>query len=223
VGDTVDYAGALLKVDTAGPNTAANMFFSLHALGADLGVFTQPGVQPCYVFIEAFLVPTAEVRNGPPAFGGTPNTSIPLENATRVAIVGFTTDPSQFIDIAAIDVDPLSGAETERIVTTVLPEPRRAGLIRGRFRFTPSRAVGFFPATREYICKSQTGQLANVANGLTSGQYRLPCFDFLFGERTVFGNPTTPCNFDQLPFLAQGCGPITGGPVFGRLDPWPGP
>jgi len=223
VGDTIDYAGALMKINQAGPNTAANTFFSLHALAAELGVFTQPGVQPCYVAVEAFLMPTAEVRNGPPAFGGNPLTSIPLENSTRAVVVGFTTDPSQFVDVYAIDVDPASGAETERLLTTVLPEPIGAGRVRGRFRFTPSRTVGIFPATREYICKSQTGQLGPVANGLTSGQYRLPCFDFLFGERLTFGNPTTPVNFDQMPFLAQGCGPITGGPVFGRLDPWPGP
>jgi hypothetical protein len=39
----------------------------------------------------------------------------------------------------------------------------------------------------------------------------------------VFGNPTVPNQFDTFPFLAVGSGPLTGGPVFGRLDPWPGP
>ncbi|MFZ2448774.1 MAG: hypothetical protein WAW37_20620 [Syntrophobacteraceae bacterium] len=226
VGDAIDYQGTLMKIDprAAAPNTPANMFISVHTLGADLGVFTEPGVQPCYLTIEAFLVPTAEVRNQPQSFGGSPPTPIPLENGTAIHIVGFTTDTSQLIDIYAIDVDPLSGAETERLITTVLPETIGPGLVRGRFRFQASRSTGTAPATREYIAKSRTGQMANVANGLTSGQYRLPCFDFLFAEHTVFGAPTVPNAFNMMPFLALGSGPLGGtGPVVSRLDPWPGP
>jgi hypothetical protein len=64
----------------------------------------------------------------------------------------------------------------------------------------------------------------NVANGLTAGQYRLPCFDYIGAEGTVMGNPIVPFNFQDIPFLAQGCGPLNGtGPIVGRLDPWPGP
>lgn len=222
VGDTVDYAGTMYKIIPANPATAANTYISAHTVSVDLGVFTRPGVRPCYVFVEALLVPTALTRNAPPVFAGNPRTSIPLENSTRAVVVGFTTDPSRLVDIKRIEVNPTTGGETMTTYATVLPEALGAGRVRGRFRFTPSRTTGIFPPTRDYIAMSRTGQLAQ-ANGLMSGQYRLPCFDFLFGERLTHGDPTVPNQFDTMPFLASGCGPITGGPVFGRLDPWPGP
>ncbi len=223
VGDTVDYAGTLYKIDPTAPFTAANSYISVHTLTADLGIFTRPGTRPCYVAVEAFIVPTAQTRNAPPVFAGDPRTSIPLENTTRVHIVGFTTDPTRLIDLKRIQVNPTTGAETFVTFASVLPEQLGPGLVRGRFRFQPSRTTGIFPPTREYQAVSRTGT-TTAANGLLAGQFRLPCFDFLFGERTVFGNPTVPVQFDTLPFLAIGSGPLTGGPaVFGRLDPWPGP
>ncbi len=222
VGDTVDYAGTLYKIDPTLPFTAANSYISVHTLNADLGIFTRPGTRPCYVAVEAFIVPTAQTRNAPPVFAGSPRTSIPLENTTRVHIVGFTTDPTRLIDLKRIQVNPISGAETFVTFASVLPEQLGPGLVRGRFRFQASRTTGIFPPTREYQAVSRTGTVV-AANGLLTGQFRLPCFDFLFGERTVFGNPTVPVQFDTFPFLAVGSGPLTGGPVFGRLDPWPGP
>jgi hypothetical protein len=234
VGDVIDFSGTLYKFETTDPyhnallpaTAPANMYISAHTLEADLGIFTAPGVKPCYVRVEALTIPTAQIVNQPLVSGGNPITNIPLENSTRVHIVGFTTDPSRRIDIKAIDVNPTTGAETERTVTSVLPETFAPGLVRGRFRFQVSKTSGFFPATREYIAKSQTGQVV-AANGLTTGQYRLPCFDFLFAERTVFGNPTVPNHFNMIPFLFSGSGPIggfgTATPVVGKLDPWPGP
>ena len=62
-----------------------------------------------------------------------------------------------------------------------------------------------------------------AANGLQSGQYLLPNFDFIFPENHQFGQPIMPNNFQDFPFLAQGSGPLFGtGPVVGQLDPWPG-
>ncbi len=59
--------------------------------------------------------------------------------------------------------------------------------------------------------------------GLMSGQPILFPKN-IFTEGTVMGNPILPANFQDIPFLAQGCGPLGGtGPIVGRLDPWPGP
>jgi hypothetical protein len=231
VGDEVDFAGTLYKLEPTDPSfknslpatSPANMYISAHTLEANLGVFTAPGIKPCYVRVEAMVMPTALVRNAPAVSAGNPLTSIPLENSTAVHIVGFTTDPSRIIDLKAIDVNAQTGAETERTFASVLPETLAPGLVRGRFRFQVSKTTGTSPATREYIAKSRTGQVVG-ANELTTGQYRLPCFDFLFAEHTVFGNPVVPNHFNLLPFLANGSGPLfPGGPVVGRLDPWPGP
>jgi len=230
VGDEVEFTGTLYTLEPTDANfnpglpvtSPANMYMSVHTLGANLGIFTAPGALPCYVKVEEFLVSTAQLRNGPAVIAGNPPTAIPLVNETRMLLIGFTTDPTRLIDIFAIDVDPVSGVETERRLAIVLPESTGPALVRGRFIFEPGR-FGSFPATREYIVKSRTGQVV-AANGLTTGQYRFPCFDYLFAERTVIGNPAVPNHFNLIPFLASGSGPLyPGGPVVGRLDPWPGP
>jgi hypothetical protein len=105
--------------------------------------------------------------------------------------------------------------------------------VRGRMRLqlnknndaTTGNAVGAGKYYREYIFRIGNGtsrQMANVANGLTAGQYRLPIFDYIFAEGAVFGEPIPPFNFNDFGFLAVGNGPIDG-TNFGPLDPWPGP
>ena len=49
-----------------------------------------------------------------------------------------------------------------------------------------------------------------------------PIFEFLFPENAGTGNPIVPNNFQDMPFLAQGSGPLDGGPIVGQLQPWPG-
>jgi hypothetical protein len=64
-----------------------------------------------------------------------------------------------------------------------------------------------------------------TANGLVAGQYLLPNFEFIFAENLVFGDPVVPNNFQDLPFLFCGSGPVDGfgttSPVAGQLDPPP--
>lgn len=59
--------------------------------------------------------------------------------------------------------------------------------------------------------------------GLIAGQYRLPIFDYIFGEGTNFGQPIPPFNFHEFGFLNIGSGRLNGpnGPVIGPLDPFP--
>src|SRR5207248_2760274 len=53
--------------------------------------------------------------------------------------------------------------------------------------------------------------------------YRLPNFDFIFGENLGLGDPIISNNFQDFPFLAQGSGPLLGsGSVVRQLTPWPG-
>ncbi len=63
------------------------------------------------------------------------------------------------------------------------------------------------------------------AHGLVAGQYVAPFEEFIFTENKVFGDPILPNNFDCLPFLLLGSGPLTttvpNGPLVGPIDPWP--
>src|SRR3954469_4761745 len=217
VGDWIDYSGTLAK------DAFGNTFLSAHTIQANVGIFTAPGVQPAYVNVEGVLLGT----------GGNAVNGIAEEATTRIFIVGFTTDPSTMIDINAVDVNPCTGEESLRLLGTVDPLTQP---VRGRFRF---HVLGgnFMPPTREMLIQSHTGQTppsdpfdpafpgfpVGFANGLGSGQYRLPNFDFIFPENFVLGNPILPNNFLDFPFLALGSGPFGGfGTVVGQLRPWPG-
>jgi hypothetical protein len=74
---------------------------------------------------------------------------------------------------------------------------------------------------REYIVKlngNRQTQLPPQTNGLPGlfpGQYRLPIFEYIFGEGTNFGEPVPPFNFNDFGFLNVGEGPA------GRLNPFP--
>jgi len=217
VGDWIDYSGSLAK------DSLGNQYISAHTLNANLGVFTSPGVQPAYVSVETILLGT----------GGSGVNGITQEATTRIFIVGFTTDPINLVDINAVDVNPCTGVETLRLLGTVDPLTQP---VRGRFRF---HVLGgqFMPPTREMIIQTHTGQTppsdpfdptlnafpVGFANGLGSGQYRLPNFDFIFPENHRLGDPIIPNNFEDFPFLAQGSGPLFGfGTIVGQLTPWPG-
>lgn len=55
---------------------------------AEVGIYTSPGAEPVYVFIEEALMGTV----------GQPFVGVPQE-ASRVRIVGFTTDPSRAVEV----------------------------------------------------------------------------------------------------------------------------
>jgi hypothetical protein len=210
IGDWIDYSGTLAK-DALGPD-----YVSAHTIVANLGVFTAPFTQPAYVSVEEVLLGTA----------GEQIPGIDQEATNRIFITGFTTDPTALVDIDAIDVNPCTGQESLRLLGTVDPASQP---VRGRFRF---HVLGgsFMPPTREMLVVSYDGTTPpsepggdGFANGLGSGSYRLPNFDFIFPEGLVLGRPLPPNNFQDMPFLAQGSGPLFGvGPIVGQLMPWPG-
>jgi hypothetical protein len=114
--------------------------------------------------------------------------------------------------------------------------------IRGRMRWqvnknaNPPGSKTFIPNSvgpgkfyREYVlqlthqanpAQSRAFQLPNqnggTLGGLIAGQYRLPIFDYIFGEGTDFGQPWPPFNFNDFGFLVTGEGPNVG-----PLNPFP--
>ena len=133
----------------------------------------------------------------------------------------------------------MTGAVSERLLGTQSPF---SSPLLGRFRTPANNNGAFLPPTRNYravsrtMCANSSGPgspctLDNragqqtVANGLTAGQYTLPNFEFIFAENLVFGQALVPNNFQDLPFLFCGSGPVDGpgsnSPVVGQLDPPP--
>jgi hypothetical protein len=220
VGDYVTYNGNL-------SHDAAGDFMLAYSVIANVGIFTQPGTQPTYVTIDVMLLGVA----------GAPNPFLPQEATVRTRIEGFTTDPSSFVMLSALDVDPCNGQTTERFYDMVAVDPGApVGAVAGRWRWRPNSEGAFLPPTRMLKATSINGQYfdwntgdSRTLAGLEAGIYAAPNFEFLFAENLGVGNPPVPSNFDEFPFLAHGSGAYfgaNGGDValgrLGQLDPWPG-
>ena len=190
-----------------------------------VGIYTTPGIMPAYVTIEMELQGTAAFPVG----------NIAQEATSRIRVIGFSTDPSNLIDIYALDVDPQSGEISERLLGAANPS---GPPVVGRFRFLP--AIGaFYPPTREFRVVSRTlcgdpsqpckfdNRADLTANGIYAGQYHAPNFEFIFAENLTMGDAVVPANLQDLAFLYCGSGPLgtptagNHGPVVGQLDPAP--
>jgi hypothetical protein len=256
VGDFVAYSGVLYKIDPSAPVTPFNpgapagpnnrpmnqqFYVSATTVTADkIEVVTAPGTVaagqgPAYMVLNRGRIGTggASLTVPPNPALGIDGGTIPIVEPRRdISVRGFVTDPTQLVDVFAVDVNSTTGAETERLLGSILPEagPPAMGN-RGRFRFEVG-AGNFLPVTRELLVKSRHGQvqLGNQTGlnhgqlaGLTTGQYQAPTFEFLIADAPP-GFPVSPGNFKDFPFLANGEGPqsIGGANVtIGPLTPFP--
>ena len=218
VGDFIDFSGTL-KIDSKGT------YISAHTIDNHVGIYTTPGIMPAYLGIEMELQGT----------GGQAVNGMPQESTSRVKIVGFSTDPTNLVDIYAIDNDPATGAVSERLLGTANPS---GPPVIGRFKFAPNTGP-FLPPTRELRVVSRTlcgdpsvpcalGNNAYItAGGLSAGQYHAPNFEFIFAENLTLGAAVVPANMQEIPFLFCGSGPLTTptagnvGPMVHQLDPAP--
>ena len=219
VGDFIDFLGTL-KFDSRGA------YISAHTIVNHVGIYTYPGVMPAYMSIEMELQGTAAL----------PVANLPQETTSRVKIEGFSTDPSSLVDIYALDLNPVTGEISERLIGIASPV---GPPVIGRFRFKPA-AGAFMPPVREFRVVSRTlcGGNPNLpcrmpsapqsyANGLIAGQYHAPNFEFIFPENLNLGDAIVPANFQDFVFLFCGSGPLTtptagsAPPIVGQLDPGP--
>jgi hypothetical protein len=190
VGDYITYVGIIQKDPTIpGPG---GFLISAYGLDAEIGVYTSPGTEPVYVFVEEALQGTK----------GAPFVGIPQEETTRFRIVGFSTDPTRPIEIKLVDSDRPGPSFT---VTTI---PGRKGFSisgpvglmpsngpqLGRFRDTwPSKDSA--RAVRRDIEVSVVGSPhapAGPLNKLISGFYTAPMGEYIYPEVTAFGSPGFP-------------------------------
>lgn len=228
-GDYVLFAGTLARDGTG-------LYISAHTVEANVGIYTAPGTDPAYIFIEGALIGT----QGPlvQREGFPDGVTLPQETQNRLRIEGVTSDPSRPIELYAIDVDPVTGDQTLRIFNSVPAQPAPLGrfrLILEDFALTLTDTNGMVKgATRELMAHvgGSTGldgqpvpEAPLFAHGLVAGQYVAPFGEFIFPENKVIGDPIIPANFECLPFLLLGSGPLettaSPGPIVGQLAPWP--
>jgi K319L-like, PKD domain len=151
IGDYVTFAGTLIQ--DGGAN--GGQYISAHTIVASLGIYTAQGVDPAYVSVDVSLIGTG----GLTIFGAG-------EAAVRTRFEGMTTDESRLVRLYGIDINPVTGATSDREWGTVMPDAGPpTGAVRGRWRFrppctgtaltvsaklcTPPPAGQFIPPTRE--------------------------------------------------------------------------
>jgi len=203
VGDYVTYSGI----------KAADGTLEVYSLQANLGFYTAPGTQPAYITVEAAQYGVNDAD---------PTVEVAESRATAVA-----TDINTSIQWFAIDVDPCTGAQSERNLLLAEPEGAApAGLTTyrlGKVVAAPvTAAVGF----------RYTNGVTAGPRGIIAGQFIQPIMTFIFPELITYGGQNLPNQFDQIPFLYAGSGPLAYGnyltpplatpPIVGQLHPWPG-
>jgi hypothetical protein len=91
------------------------------------GIYTQPGVDPAYVSTEVALIGTG----GLTVFGAG-------EAAVRTRFEGMTTDETRRIHLYGIDINPSTGATSDRDWGTIMPDPVRQRRSEGPLALPPA-------------------------------------------------------------------------------------
>jgi hypothetical protein len=204
-GDYVTYAGILQK------HPAGGFVIAAYELDAEIGIYTSPGADPAYVFVEEAIQGTKGERFA----------NVPQEETTRFRIVGFTTDPTRDVTIRIADSDRNGHSFTFANLT-----PRNTAPL-GRFTNTwPSKDNA--RAVRRDVEVAIVGSSNDVLpSGLTSGFYTAPVAEYIYPEVTSFGVPgfPSPVSFENFCFLTNAGGkypdPAAGPTVLATLSPFP--
>lgn len=191
VGDYLEYSGIRVGGEV--------ICFEITAMNVQI---TTSGV-PAYIRVEDAII-------------GVVDASTNTEFADS-RFIGYVSDSSVSVSISAIDVDPCTGDETERIVGSAIPR-NVAGDTRLKWEFRAESDI-ITTYTREYRIKTSTGTKL-TENGILAGQYVQPVTEWIYPEATVPGITPPPYDFSSLSHLAKGSN--IDGVQFGQLSPWPG-
>ncbi|KAF2429528.1 hypothetical protein EJ08DRAFT_698246 [Tothia fuscella] len=133
--------------------------------------------------------------------------------------IGMLSDSTASVSMFALDVDPCSGTETERLIGNAVP---RVGDARNKFIWRADSTT-LSKYTREYIVKVNSGQ-KETKNGIQAGQYVQPVTEWIQPEANIPGQELPPLSFGQFTHLTLGAGKYVEGDetIFGALDPFPG-
>lgn len=239
VGDWVTFAGTVMADPgvTAGPTAGpwpglANTYISAHTLVNNVAIYTWPGTSPAYAAIDVSFIGTG----GLTVVGAN-------EAAVMTRFEGFSTDPSRVIHLYGIDLNPTTGATSDRDWGTIGVDPGPiVGAATGRWRYRPPCGLSvptpsnfkdctgpasnsYLPPTREVRAVVEGawtpgGPQTTYANGIIAGQYHAPMADYRFPENLP-GKAVVENNFNSIDFLAKGGYTSSAGTLVGVLNPWP--
>ncbi|KAH7391282.1 hypothetical protein BKA64DRAFT_710191 [Cadophora sp. MPI-SDFR-AT-0126] len=190
VGDYIEYSGIQVGGETI-----------VYGMVVNIDIQTS-GSQPGYVRVEDALIGVQDAS--------------PTVEAARHRFVGLASRSDLPITIFAVDEDPCTGEESERLVATtnVVASARN----KWEVKIQRGTNVGLF--TRNYRIK--IGDTAiTTGDGISAGTYVQPVTEWIFPELVTPGGTPPPLDFSNIGPLKNGFGEVDG-QVFGQLNPWPG-
>ncbi|KAK2007729.1 hypothetical protein LZ32DRAFT_666505 [Colletotrichum eremochloae] len=133
--------------------------------------------------------------------------------------IGFVSNNRATVTLFAMDVDPCTGATSDRIIASMgLRGGRNA---QNKFEYRNNILSRY---TREYRVTAEIDGVAKTRvtkNGITAGTYVQPVNVWVPGEQDVPGVPPVSYDFSQMEFLTKGVGRDDEGNVWGPLEPFP--
>lgn len=133
--------------------------------------------------------------------------------------IGFVSNPRATVSLYALDVDPCTGENSERIVASMgLRGGRNA---QNKFEYRNDLFTGY---AREYKVITEIDGIQKTRltkNGIVAGEYVQPINVWVHGEQDVPGVPPVPFDFSQMAWLTKGVGRDADGNIWGPISPFP--
>ncbi|KAH8646038.1 hypothetical protein BGZ60DRAFT_424553 [Tricladium varicosporioides] len=175
----------------------------------------------CYSIIAENIQILTAGDNGDPVYLRVEDAIIAVNDGSanveiaETRFIGYISDSTASVSVYALDIDPCTGVETERMIAV-------GGLKVGdaRFKFVIRFIdTSITKATREYRIKANKG-VQTTPQGIFAGTYVTPISAIIWPEITVPGIPMIPNAFQLFGFLANGY--VMDNQQWGPLRPWPG-
>ncbi|KAI3343207.1 hypothetical protein F4824DRAFT_485881 [Ustulina deusta] len=134
-------------------------------------------------------------------------------------ILGYVSNPRSTVALYAMDIDPCTGAVTDRIVAAI--GLRGGGNAQNKFEYRADILSGY---ARDYRIVAEVDgvpKTLTTKNGFLAGTYVQPVNVWIQSEQDVPGVPPPANDFSQLPWLTRGLGVDVDGNLWGPLDPFP--
>lgn len=131
--------------------------------------------------------------------------------------VGYASNSRTTVALYAMDIDPCTGAVTDRIVASM----RLRNTEQNKFEYRADMFQGY---TREYRVVAEINgvpKTRETKNGLLAGTYVQPINVWVHAEQLLPGTPPPANDFSLMPWITQGVGVDENGNLWGPLDPFP--
>ncbi|KAK3340007.1 hypothetical protein B0T25DRAFT_586527 [Lasiosphaeria hispida] len=143
----------------------------------------------------------------------------PSAEVTDSRLIDFVSNPRATVSLHAMDVDPCTGATTDRLVAGV--GLRGGRNFQNKFEYRNEILFGYTREYRAIVELNGRPVVRKTKNGLMAGTYVQPVNVWVPAEQDIPGVAPVPHEFREMAFLTKGVGRDDDGNLWGPLDPFP--